>query len=184
MQSRKQFLFGSALLVLVVAVVSVFWALSGDPRPDEVSGETPAAGSDLAQASIPADAVEPIPITIYLSPTCGCCTGWVEHIARHGFELTLDYREDMAAIKTEYGVRPEHSSCHTAVVNGYVIEGHVPGEVMREFLAEAPAVKGLTVPGMPIGSPGMESGDTVEPYDVLTFTSDGRTRVYSREGRN
>jgi hypothetical protein len=90
----------------------------------------------------------------------------------------------MTQVKEEHGVRPELSSCHTAVVNGYVVEGHVPGDVVRRFLAEAPAVAGLAVPGMPVGSPGMEMGDVVDPYDVLTFTSDGRTQVYSSQGRS
>jgi len=87
-------------------------------------------------------------------------------------------------VKATNAVHPELSSCHTAIVNGYVVEGHVPGDVVRQFLADAPQVRGLTVPGMPIGSPGMDFDDRVEPYDVLAFTSDGRTIVYSQQGRN
>jgi len=183
MPNRTTHILGSVLLVLAVAGVGVLWTTTQD-RPQESVQEIAALGSDVAQAAIAMDAPVPIPMTIYLSPTCGCCEGWVEHIATKGFEVTLEHRENMTPVKTEFGVRPEHSSCHTAIVNGYVVEGHVPGDVVRRFLAEAPAVRGLTVPGMPIGSPGMEVGDAIEPYDVLTFTSEGRTQVYSREGRN
>jgi hypothetical protein len=184
MPNRTAHVVGSVLLILAVAGIGVFWTTTRD-HPQESAQEVPGfVGSDVAQTAIPLDAPVPIPMTIYLSPTCGCCEGWVDHIATKGFEVTLEFRENMTPIKEEFGVRPEHSSCHTAVVNGYVVEGHVPGDVVRRFLAEAPAVRGLTAPGMPIGSPGMEAGDAIEPYDVLTFTSEGRTQVYSREGRN
>jgi len=185
MSSRSQQIVGSAFLVLVLTGVGVLWAVNRD-SPSEPNAVTnaPPVGEDIAQAVIALNRNEPIPMTIYLSPTCGCCEGWVTHIAEHGFEVTLEYRENMSPVKEELGVRPEHSSCHTAVVNGYLVEGHVPGDVVRRFLADAPPVRGITVPGMPIGSPGMEAGDAIEPYDVLTFTSEGHTEVYSRQGRN
>ena len=193
MQNRKPLLLASVILVAAIAVIGLIWGgRNAGPEssiPSEAAGSQDATGI-LTNAGIPAVAsldapkpaiavgsADPIAMTVHLSPTCGCCSGWVEHLAAHGFEVTLDYREDMAAMKEEFGIRREHTSCHTAEVNGYIVEGHVPGEVIRRFLAEAPAVRGLTVPGMPVGSPGMESGDIVEPYDVLTFTSEGRTQV-------
>lgn len=184
MLTRSHHILGGTILVLVLAGVGVVWAMSTDRPGGSAVGSSLPVGRDVAQAPIALDQTEPIPMTIYLSPTCGCCEGWVEHISEEGFDITLEYRENMSPVKEEHGVRPEHSSCHTAVVNGYVIEGHVPGNVVRQFLADAPAVRGITAPGMPVGSPGMESGDVIEAYDVLTFTSEGRTEVYSREGRN
>lgn len=172
------------VLVAVVTGVSLLWASSRGP---EVAPEAPVSGAVLAdpsQTPIAPDSDSLIPVTVYLSPTCGCCEGWVNHMTAMGFEMNLEYRENMTAVKAEMGIRPEHSSCHTALVNGYLVEGHVPGDVVRRLLAEAPPVRGIAVPGMPVGSPGMESGDLVEPYDVITFTSDGRTEVFSREGRN
>jgi len=185
MKNRNAPLLASVLLIAAVAGAGLFWA--DRSNPGEGGESQPVASAESgghALASIPAGAVDPIPMTVYLSPTCGCCEGWVEHVGSHGFEVTLEYRENMAPVKVEHGIRPEHSSCHTAIVNGYLIEGHVPGDVIRRLLAEAPAVRGLTVPGMPVGSPGMEAGDAREPYDVLTFTAEGRTQVYAREGRN
>ena len=149
--------------------------------PSEASLADP-IGVDRPGVPIPLDWAEPIPMTVYLTPTCGCCSAWVEHMGQYGFEVALEYRVDLTGVKQGYGVRPELSSCHTAVVNGYVFEGHVPGEEVRRFLAEAPPVRGLAVPGMPIGSPGMEMGGHVDPYEVLTFTTTGRTEVYSRYG--
>lgn len=194
MSDRKPFLFGGILLAMVVAAVGAFWFLSVDApaATSDIGGPDSRlavmtdfeAPVDPAGVPIPLDHPDLIPMTVYLSPTCGCCGQWVEHIADHGFEVELDYRADVATMKVELDVWPEFYSCHTAVVGDYVIEGHVPGEVVRRFLAEAPPVRGLAVPGMPVGSPGMEVGDSVQEYDVLSFTSDGRYAVYSREGRD
>jgi hypothetical protein len=137
----------------------------------------------MARDPIPLDYPSAIPMTVYLSPTCGCCSGWVEHMKGHGFEISLEYHADLAPVKEGFAIPPALQSCHTGIVNGYAIEGHVPGEVVRQFLAEAPAVRGLAAPGMPVGAPGMEMGGRVDPYDVLTFTSSGETAVYSRQGR-
>jgi len=125
----------------------------------------------------------PLPIRVYASPTCGCCSLWMDHLRMNGFEVETVHRMDMAEIKAELGVRPQLSSCHTGVVNGYIVEGHVPAEDIRTFLAEAPQdALGLTVPGMPIGSPGMEVGGRVDPYDVLIFYENGSTRVLRSYG--
>lgn len=118
-------------------------------------------------------------ITVYKSPTCQCCELWLRHMRRAGFEVTERNVPDMAAIKTEHGVPGTLASCHTTLVGGYVVEGHVPADLVARLLDERPAVAGLAVPGMPIGSPGME-GIGRQAYDVLTFTSDGETAVYAR----
>lgn len=118
-------------------------------------------------------------VTVYKSPTCGCCKAWIAHLEENGFEVEARDVPDVVPHKIEHGVTPQLASCHTAVVDGYVIEGHVPAGDIRRLLAERPAVKGLSVPGMPVGSPGMEQGDRVDPYDVLSFDEAGRTRVFS-----
>jgi hypothetical protein len=119
-------------------------------------------------------------ISVYKDPTCGCCANWVAHLRSHGFEPTATDVTDLAALKTKYGVAPSLRSCHTALVDGYVIEGHVPAADIQRLLKEKPKVLGLTVPGMPVGSPGME-GTNGQRYDVLTFDASGRTAVYSTQ---
>lgn len=124
---------------------------------------------------------KPTVVSVYKTSTCGCCSKWVDHMKAHGFELKVQDVEDISAVKTKLGVAPELGSCHTAQVEGYVIEGHVPATSVQRLLKERPKVTGLTVPGMPVGSPGMEipSGQT-EPYNVLTFTRDGQTKVFEK----
>ena len=119
-----------------------------------------------------------VAITVYKSPTCNCCNSWVNHLRDAGFVVTAKNRVDMDSIKSTAGVVPALQSCHTALVEGYVIEGHVPATDIRRLLRERPAVTGLTVPGMPMGSPGME-GPYRDPYDVLMFDREGRTQVYA-----
>ena len=128
-----------------------------------------------------APAAEPAPkVVVYKSPTCGCCTKWVEHLQAAGFSVTVHDVQSVEPFKERYGVPRRLASCHTAAVGGYVIEGHVPADLIRKLLAEKPAVKGLAVPGMPVGSPGMEQGNAKEPYDVVSFDENGRTAVYAR----
>lgn len=117
-------------------------------------------------------------ITVYKSPTCGCCSAWIEHLKTNGFEVQAHDSNQMGEVKQSLGVRPQHASCHTAEVAGYVIEGHVPAAEIRRLLQEKPAVAGLAVPGMPTGAPGME-GSRKDPYQVLTFDQDGNSRVYA-----
>ena len=118
-------------------------------------------------------------VVVYKSPWCGCCEGWVDHMRASGFEVTVREQEDLTAIKRMAGVPDELQSCHTAFVGGYAIEGHVPAGVIEKLLVERPRVRGLAVPGMPIGSPGMEGADP-EPYEVMTFTQGATTNVYER----
>jgi len=125
-------------------------------------------------------AQKPIPIQVYKDATCGCCANWVEHLRRNGFAPTAENVADMNTVKQTYGVPARTRSCHTAVVDGYVIEGHVPAAEIHRLLTTRPRVAGLAVPGMPIGSPGME-GANPRPYDVLTFDKSGKTTVFSTQ---
>ena len=107
-------------------------------------------------------------IKVWKDPNCGCCTGWVEHLRRNGFTATVVETADMQAVKTRLSVPAELAACHTAEIAGYIIEGHVPAQAITRLLAQKPDALGLAVPGMPIGSPGMEGG-TPEVYDVILF---------------
>jgi hypothetical protein len=119
-------------------------------------------------------------VVVYKSPTCGCCTEWVTHVRRHGFRVKPEDVADLQAVKERHRVPGDLQSCHTALVGGYVIEGHVPADLMERLLRERPKVAGLAVPGMPVGSPGMEvPGARAERYRVLAFTRDGKTEVFA-----
>lgn len=119
--------------------------------------------------------------TIYKSPTCGCCQKWVEHIQKAGYKVTVHDVDDVAVYKQKHGVPDALASCHTGIVTGgYVVEGHVPADLIDKVIAERPKdIRGLAVPGMPQGSPGMETG-RVDRYEVVAFLRDGKTRVYAR----
>lgn len=117
-------------------------------------------------------------IIVYKSPTCGCCNKWVDHLEDSGFQVKAYNRNDMPGIKQQMGIAQPLQSCHTATVNGYVIEGHVPASDIQRLLKEKPAIHGLSVPGMPMGSPGME-GPRKDNYDVLAIDKHGRTKVFS-----
>ena len=119
-------------------------------------------------------------VNVYKSPTCGCCKEWVKHLQANGFSVKAHDVPDVSQYKVANGVPVTLGSCHTATVGGYVIEGHVPASDVKRLLKERPPVRGLAVPGMPIGSPGMEQGGHKQRYDVLTFDKQGKTSVYSR----
>jgi len=118
-------------------------------------------------------------ITVYKDPNCGCCKSWVEHLVKHGYRVDAKDTPDMTEIKRTLGVPERVAACHTAVVNGYLIEGHVPAKDIARLLREKPKVAGLAVPGMPAGSPGME-GSRTQHYQVLTFDKNGKTTVFAR----
>ena len=128
-----------------------------------------------------ARAAETLPrMTVNRDPACGCCGGWVAHVKAAGFPIDEIESADLAPLKTKLGVPVELSSCHTAEIGGYVIEGHVPADAIKRLLAERPQAKGLAVGGMPIGSPGMEvEGTPPETYDVVLFSADAQ-RVFAR----
>ena len=117
-------------------------------------------------------------VTVYKSPTCNCCEKWISHLRDAGFKVTGKDRQNMINIKLDLGVSRNLQSCHTAIVDGYVVEGHVPADDIKRMLLEQPEVVGLAVPGMPKGSPGMESQQN-DAYDVLSFNKSGQTEVYA-----
>lgn len=117
-------------------------------------------------------------MTVYKSPTCGCCTKWIAHVEQAGFAVTAHDVPDVRPYKQKYGVPHELSSCHTGLVAGYAIEGHVPADLIQRLLREKPDAAGLAVPGMPMGSPGME-GHYQNAYDVVLIGRDGTSGVYA-----
>lgn len=117
--------------------------------------------------------------TVYHSPDCNCCGGWIDHLKAQGFQITDFSTPDIETVKQKYNVPDNLSSCHTAIVNGYVIEGHVPAGDIKRLLQEKPNVAGLSVPQMPVGTPGMEMGDRKDPFSVLSFDSKGSVAVFN-----
>ena len=141
----------------------------------------------LALVSLPSSAQPARPrkpavsaMQVYRSPTCGCCGKWVDHVKAAGFSPAVHQIEDVSPVKAKGGVPENLRSCHTALIGGYVIEGHVPADVIEQLLTEKPTIAGLAVPGMPIGSPGMEQGARVDPYEVIAFTKEGKRSVYAK----
>jgi hypothetical protein len=130
------------------------------------------AGLHLLQAAAPA-------VAVYKTRTCGCCAKWVEHLKANGFAPTVTDVPSTAEYRSKYRVPDQLQSCHTAVVGGYTVEGHVPAADIHRLLKQKPKATGLAVPGMPMGSPGME-GARVDAYSVLLFNSDGRTTVFQK----
>lgn len=121
----------------------------------------------------------PVDVTVHRSPTCSCCEKWVNHLKANNFNVTDIVTEDMQSIKSKFGVSAEMASCHTAVVNGYVVEGHVPANDIKQLLKTKPGIVGISVPGMPTGTPGMEMGDKKDAYDVVSFDEKNQTKVFN-----
>ncbi|HYI47095.1 MAG TPA: DUF411 domain-containing protein [Allosphingosinicella sp.] len=119
-------------------------------------------------------------VTVVKTPTCGCCSAWVAHLRRAGFQVRISDVADVAPTARRLGVPDDLRSCHTASVGGYAIEGHVPAADIRRLLRERPAAAGIAVPGMPMGSPGMEHGSHREPYRSILFTRTGQRRVFAQ----
>ncbi|MEX1994814.1 MAG: DUF411 domain-containing protein [Steroidobacteraceae bacterium] len=173
-------------LIAVPALV-MMTSLAGcarDPAPDAETGSTAAPAAAVAEESAAAAAANAgLPqVVVHKSPTCGCCQAWAEHMQDAGFPVETRDTQDLDTIKAEVGVPFGQGSCHTARVGKYFIEGHVPADDVKRLLAEKPDARGLTVPGMPIGSPGMEQGEIREPYDVLLVARDGTTTVFAHHG--
>lgn len=143
--------------------------------------EAPVAGAGTkpaTEASAPAALVPTM--VVHKTASCGCCSAWVEHMRHAGFQVEVRDEEDLNAVKLRLGVPLGKGSCHTAEVGGYVIEGHVPAEDIKRLLAERPRARGLVLPGMPMGSPGMEAPDgSVQPYTVEIVDSNGTTAPYA-----
>ena len=142
-----------------------------------IAGTVGAAALALFSTTFLAEAGEPM--KVYSSPTCGCCAAWVRHVEEAGYDVTVEHlaSADLYAKKQAAGFSPQHVSCHTGLVDGYAIEGHVPAAEIARLLTERPDAIGLSVPGMPADAPGMGSGDT--PYDVLLVKADGSTEVFA-----
>jgi hypothetical protein len=119
-------------------------------------------------------------MTVYKTPTCGCCAKWVDHMKAAGFKVQVQDMDDLTEIKQASGVPIPIRTCHTAVVGNYVVEGHVPADLVKKMLNEKPKMAGIAVPGMPVGSPGMESGSEKQPHDVILFDKSGKTTVYAK----
>ena len=118
-------------------------------------------------------------ITVYKNPQCGCCTKWVTYLEGHGYKVTVDETRDVYAVKQELGVPTNLAACHTALIDGYIVEGHITHRDIQRLLLMRPDVKGIAVPGMPVGTPGMEIGDIKHPYKVISFDENGLMKVFA-----
>lgn len=141
------------------------------------AGAAAVAAPRFARAMISA---APILMTVYKSPSCGCCKSWVTHMQGAGFTVKIIDLDDLTTVKKNAGVPQKLQSCHTALVGGYVVEGHVPADLVKKMLNQKPPITGLAVPGMVTGSPGMEMGDSKDPYDVIAFDRTGKTSVFAK----
>lgn len=178
-----------SLLCACTATTSDSPIASNEPQPQQGSE----AGADQYRElppdifDIPVNYQQPVAITVHKTPTCGCCGLWTEHLRKNGFEIHVVDHEDLSGIKARLGVPASMNSCHTAEVNGLFVEGHVPARDIRKMIDMAPhaaaAIKGVGVPGMPIGSPGMEVGTRVDQFDVLVVDEGGQTMLLSRYGK-
>ena len=157
----------------------LFAALSAALLLQAGAAARPAAAGDGA-AEVAAPAVRPL-LTVHKHPSCGCCGVWIEHMRQAGFRVEARDTAQMSPVKAAAGVPEALASCHTADVDGYFIEGHVPAADVARLLRERPAARGLAVPGMPLGSPGMEHPDGLQqPYTVQLVLDDGSTRPFNR----
>jgi hypothetical protein len=153
-------------------------AVAAAPVSAAPQGAKPAAAEKAATPGKATAGKAQQPITVYKTATCGCCGKWVEHLEAAGFTPTVNIVPSMDQAPPTKGVPPALRSCHTATLEGYTIEGHVPADVIRKLLKERPKIAGIAVPGMPAGSPGMESPNPVS-YDIIAFDANGRTSVFA-----
>lgn len=174
----------TATLLALAGLLPMLVLAQATPQKPSAPAKTPAAST----ARTPAKAgglIAALPtMVVYKTATCGCCKVWVKHMEQAGFKVETRDVADLGPVKERLGVPYGKGSCHTAEVGGYFVEGHVPASDVKRMLSEKPAARGLTVPGMPLGSPGMEvPGGRVQPYAVELVGRDGKTRVYSRHGK-
>lgn len=146
------------ILIYLVAIASMFL----------IATTTEAQAANLPEA------------TVYRDPACTCCGGWIDHLKAKGFPVKNVPTADMMTFKQEHGVTDELASCHTAIINGYVVEGHVPSDDIKRLLAQKPDIKGIAVPGMPVGTPGMEMGNKKDSFAVVAFDKQGQTNVFKQ----
>ena len=163
----------------VVAVVGCSSPNAGKAEASEGRGTGGAVATAVTGRGNSATAVaEAATVVVYKNPTCQCCEKWADHLRAHGFRVQLHTAEDLDRVKKAAGVPEQLATCHTARVDGYVIEGHVPADVVERLLQERPAIAGIAVPGMPRGVPGMD-GPIKDRYDVIAFAHDGTSSVYA-----
>lgn len=151
-------------IAVVVALIAGFYFFNTNDSGDDATAGDPA--------------VLPV-MTVYQSPTCGCCGKWIEHMEAAGFTVKTIEQADVSPVKSQYGLPRDLGSCHTAIVDGYVVEGHVPADLVKKMLREKAPMAGIAVPGMPIGSPGMEQGGRKDPYKVVAFYRGGGRQIYA-----
>ena len=169
--TRRAFFLAAAQLGLASLATATVTTLAAGVGAKAI-GAQPAPKGAAAGAALP-------PMTVYKDPNCGCCTEWVSHVRKAGFVVTVRDTADMSSVKASFGVPSALESCHTARVGTYAIEGHVPADLIQKLLREQPVARGLAVPGMPQGSPGMEQGAPKDAFDVLLFDKAGKTRVFA-----
>ncbi|HEX9951741.1 MAG TPA: DUF411 domain-containing protein [Rubricoccaceae bacterium] len=162
---------------LVLAALLALAACAPDAPTPAVAPDASSPHASVDTPAPAADADAPV-LTVYKSPTCGCCSMWAQAMAREGFRVETVETDRLTAVRDSLGMPGDLAACHTATVGGYTVEGHVPPSAVRRLLAERPDARGIAVPGMPLGSVGMEQGDTRQPYDVLLIGSDGEAAVY------
>ncbi|MCC2634562.1 MAG: metal-binding protein [Ramlibacter sp.] len=139
-----------------------------------------AVAAAAAATSLPALGARPLPqVEVYKNPDCGCCGAWVDHLKAAGFPVKVHETPDTSAVRKRHGIPDAFGSCHTGVVAGYALEGHVPAADVKRLLATRPVAAGLSVPGMPVGSPGMEVGSRKDPFQVLLIDKAGRSSVFA-----
>lgn len=150
-------------MTLAISAMAIFaFGLVAVAQPKPVSGRTS--------------------VVVYKTASCGCCSLWVEHLKKNGFQVEVNdvSATQVRAVSKAAGLAEEQTSCHTAKVGGYIVEGHVPASDIQRMLKEKPAIAGIAAPGMPMGSPGMEQGGRNDAYDVVGFTKEGKTSVFAK----
>jgi len=175
--------------IAVAGVIIGAYYFTSTPGSDlSVSSSNSAIAEDTPQATLvsvwdketEADYSGTTEMTVYRSPTCGCCGVWVDHAQKHGFKIEDIKTDEMEALKQKHNIPAELASCHTTIIDGYVMEGHIPADDIKRFLTEQPdGLVGLAVPGMPIGTPGMEAKDIKQPFQVLAFNDKGEVKVFN-----
>lgn len=165
-------------LTILIAPLLLLGLAGCAPDAERQSDAEPATASASSGVATPLAAAELPGVSVFKNAACGCCNGWVDHMREAGFDVEAHDVGNLTEVKVASGVPGHMASCHTAHIDGYTIEGHVPADVIQRLLAERPDIEGLAVPGMPIGSPGME-GPNPQPYEVFAFDADGNTTVFA-----
>jgi len=182
--SRLLHAFRAAVPALALVAASACQATPGSDPPAATAATAKASPDAHAHHADRSPVASKLPVVlVHKSPTCGCCAKWIDHLRESGFTVEVDETSDMGAVKERVGIPAAKGSCHTAEVGGYFVEGHVPAGDIHRLLAEKPDARGITAPGMPIGSPGMEvPGQGTPRYDVELVRKDGSTEVFAEHG--